>query len=220
MEDRDARTFEMLTSVRDFGTEHADLFPDGQLHAQFAALGTLVTELQQYVGKQASGKLTAKQSSAGKSAARERLRESLAAISRTARTMALDTPGLAEAFAMPPRNDAALVAAARAFLTNAAPLKDRFIEYEMPEDVLEQLEANLADFESTINSQHQSKEQHVNATATIEDLLARGQKIVRQLDTLISNKFRQDTAMLAAWQSASHTKRNPESKTRKQEVVT
>jgi hypothetical protein len=216
MQDSDTRLYEMFTRVRDLGAEQANLFPNGSnFRAQFDALGALVTELQGHVGEQDSGRRVAKQGSSSKAVAREKLRESLSAISRTARTMAMDTPGLAEAFQMPARNDAALAGAARAFLTNATPLKASFLRNEMPADFLDQLQANLSGFETTTGSQNLGTEQHVAATALIEDLLARGQKIVKQLDTLIHNKFRADPALLAAWDSASHVERPSRPKVKK-----
>jgi hypothetical protein len=216
MNDRDTLTLEMFVRVRDLGAERVDVFPDGStMRAHFDALNSLVTELQGHMGEQDAGKRVAKQSSSSKAAARDKLRESLAAISRTARTMALDTPGLAEQFQMPARNDAALAGGARAFLANATTLKAGFLQNEMPADFLEQLQANLSGFEATTNSQNLGTEQHVAATALIDDLLARGQKIVKQLDTLIRNKFRADPALLAAWDSASHVERSPRTKVKK-----
>jgi hypothetical protein len=216
MQDTDARTYEMFVRVRDLGAERVDVFPNGStMRGHFDALNTLVTELQGHIGEQDSGKRVAKQGSSSKAAARDKLRESLAVINRTARTMALDTPGLAEAFQMPARNDAALAGAARAFLANATPLKAGFLQNEMPADFLEQLQADLTGFEATTNSQNLGTEQHVAATALIDDLLARGQKIVRQLDTLIHNKFRDNPALLAAWDSTSHVERSPHKTSKK-----
>ncbi|MEA2174395.1 MAG: hypothetical protein QOD00_1987 [Blastocatellia bacterium] len=216
MQDSDRRIYEMFVRVRDLGADRVDVFPDGStFRAQFDALKALVTELQGHIGEQDSGKRVAKQGSSSKAAAREKLRESLAAINRTARTMDMDTPGLAEAFQMPARNDTALAGAARAFHTNATPLKARFLQNEMPADFLEQLQANLTAFEATVNSQNLGTEQHVAATAHIDDLLARGQKIVKQLDTLIRNKFPDDRALLTLWNSSSHVERSPRTEVKK-----
>lgn len=214
MQAKEILVYEMFGRVRDVGAEHTDLFPAGSaLRAQFDALNALISEIDTHAGEQAAGTRVAKQSSTTKAAAREKLRADLAAINRTVRTMELDTPGIADQFRMPKRTDAALVAAARAFLINAAPLKAAFIKYEMPADFLEELQADLIAFEECTNRQNVSRERHVGATASIQELLARGLKIVKQLDTLIQNKFEENRSLIAVWRSASRTEQ-PATRTR------
>jgi hypothetical protein len=214
MNDLETRRHEMLTRVRDFGTAQAESFPSKSLGGeQFAIVKAAVVELEQHAAAQTSGTGTARQASASRAAARAALREDLQAITRTARAMALDVPGLESKFRLPRSgSDPALVNTARAFLADAAPLKDEFIRHELPADFLDDLAADIAAFEHAINTQHTGTDAHIAATAAIDNALERGLKAVQRLDAIVRNKFRDDPAALAAWTSASHVARAPKHK--------
>ena len=70
-------------------------------------------------------------------------------MTRTARGMALDTPGLDDKFRLPRSNaERAWLTAARTFHADALPLKDDFIAHEMPADFLDTLDALITDYEA------------------------------------------------------------------------
>lgn len=209
MNDSQTRKFEMMVRVRDFETTHAASFAASSLGGQrFAALRGIIGELEQHGTAQSSGSSAAKTSTGAKRAARDDLKRRMAAISETARTMEATIPGISATFRVPNTNgDQALLNAARAFVEAATPLENEFIQREMPEDFLEGLRDAIETFQSACNSQNVNKEKRVTATAAIEEVIERGMEIVRELDAIVRNKFRDDKPKLAAWESARHIER-------------
>ena len=95
----------------------------------------------------------------------------------------------------------------RAFVEKATPLKDEFIKREMPADFLDDLMAAINAFEATLDSKNVNTEKRVTATAAIDALVERGRKIVRELDAIVRNKYRNDPATLVGWESVIHVER-------------
>jgi hypothetical protein len=217
MKDVERRRFEMFARVRDFGATHSASFAAGSRGAELlAAVDALVAELEAHAAKQTSGASASVQGATSRASARAELRDDLESISRTARAMSAESPGLAERFRLPRdnRNDQQLLAAARAFAADALPLKAEFLRHELPADFLDDLAADIAAFESSITEQNRSREARVAATSSIDSAIDRGVEAVRQLDAIVRNKFRDDAATLAAWTSASHTERPPRTRAR------
>jgi hypothetical protein len=130
------------------------------------------------------------------------------AIARTARAMALDTPGLENKFRLPRSGgDQALLQAARAFVADATPLKAEFIRHELPASFIEDMQDEIADLQRAIDEQNTGRDAHITATVSIETTVERGIKAVRRLDAIVRNKFRDDSATLAAWEHARHVER-------------
>ncbi|MFL6227791.1 MAG: hypothetical protein ACJ741_03320 [Pyrinomonadaceae bacterium] len=205
MKDTERRRYETRARVRDFGATHAAAFPattrGGELFAQLAAT---VAELDGHAEAQVAHRSAAAQGTTGKAAARDALRRDLEAISDTARALSVTTPGLRELFRLPRgNNDQALLSTARAFHTAAAPLKADFIRLELPADFLENLEADINGFGRASVGQISSRQARVAATNAIGTAIERGLAVLRQLDAVVRNKFRDDPATLAAWESAS-----------------
>lgn len=150
------------------------------------------------------------ESATSKSAARDELRRNLEAISRTARAMALSTPGLEEKFRAPRSiSDQKLLTLARAFATDALPLRNEFTRRGMSATFIEDLAADIEDFERAHSAKIRKREERVTATAAIDGVLDRAVNVVRELDAIMRNQFANDPATLAAWLSASHTERAP-----------
>jgi len=209
MNSLETRRLEMLTRVRDFGVTHAAEFPAASLGGeQFAVVGQVVEELTRLATTQSTGAGAARQGSASRAEARDALREDLQAIARTARAMSLDVTGLENKFRLPRSgSDQSLLTSARAFAADAAPLKSDFIRHEMPADFLDDLNADIEAFERAVNSQNTGKGAQVTATAAIDAAVERGLNALQRLDAVVRNKFRNDPARLAAWESARHTPR-------------
>lgn len=200
------RTYEMLLRVQNFAAGHAASFPAGTLGGEtIAELKGVIETLTQATTSQTSGLSSVQRATAERTAAREALRESMQAIARTARVMALDTPGLENKFRLPRSgSDPALLNTARAFAADAAPLKDAFVRHEMPPSFIEEFETEIADLERAMSEQNVNRSAHVSATASVEATAERGMNAVRKLDVVVRNKFRDDAATLAAWESARH----------------
>jgi len=214
MNDLDTRRYEMLARVRDFGAAHADSFPTESLGGKmFAAIASAVKELDAHASLQASGKNAVREGSSSKAAARAALREELDAISRTARALAIDTPGLDDKFRMPRgQSDQALLHAARAFARDAVPLSQVFITHEMPAGFIDNLNEDIKDLEQAISSQATGIQSQVAATAALEAAMEKGLTALERLDAIIVNKLGDDTPAMAAWESARHVERAVSSK--------
>ncbi|MBI3493145.1 MAG: hypothetical protein HY047_15405, partial [Acidobacteria bacterium] len=93
----------------------------------------------------------AREASTSKAAARAALRGALGAIIRTARGLALDTPGLHNGFRRPfTCAGQALCIAGRAFVQDARPLAAEFVEYGLPPTFLRDLDTAIQRFEAAI----------------------------------------------------------------------
>lgn len=211
MKDTERRRLEMFIRVREFFVAHASQFPAESFAAeQFAALESAINALETHASAQSSGQSGARQGAAGKAAARDELMRDLEAISRTARSMALTTPGLDDKFRTPHnKSNQDMLAAARAAAADALPLKAEFIRRGMPADFLEDLAADIAAMEQAISQKARGTESHIAATAAIDTEVEHGMTAVRQLDAVVRNTFASDPAALAAWSSASHVERTP-----------
>ncbi|MDX6384019.1 MAG: hypothetical protein QOK48_1592 [Blastocatellia bacterium] len=214
MTDKENRKYQMFVRVRNFCTAHATGFAANSLASQLiAALIALITTLDGLIAEQVSGQGAAREGSSTRGAARAALRDNMEAISRTARTLALTIPGLDEKFRVPQAsNDQKMIAAARGFARDAAPHSAQFIAHELPADFIGELNEDIAALQAAIDQHTDAVGDHVGARAAIDRAIDEASKIVRQLDTIIRNKFRDDPTVLAEWASASHTERDPKRK--------
>jgi hypothetical protein len=203
------KRYQMLIRVREFGSRHASAFPADSLGGQtFAEVGAVITALAGYATTQSVGKGGARERTVSKATARAALYEHLLAINVTARALALDTPGLETKFRMPRSGtDQALLTAGRAFAADAVPLAGAFQQHEMPANFIDELHADIAALEEALSGRARSRDAHVAATAALEATVERGIKAVQRLQAIVRNKFRDDPAALAAWESASHVER-------------
>lgn len=207
MNDLERSYYNAFVSVRDFGNQNAADFPAVSLGGQnFASIGEAVDEMEQSGAAQASG--AGRQITMQKGLALAELREDLRAVNRTARALAVDDSGVGELFRMPVgNNEQNLLAAARAFLTNATPLKTQFIEFGLPADFLEDLQADIAAYEQAASEKSTTKSAKVSATASMGGSVEKGLNALRRLRAIVPNKYRDNPAKLAAWTSASHVER-------------
>lgn len=210
MKDTERRRLEMFIRVREFGQTNAAQFPSTSFAGeQFAALSTLINELETHTGAQASGMSASRQGSMSRAAARDELLQDLQAISRTVRPLERTMPGISDKFRVPHnQSDQAVLAAARAAALDALPLKAELIKRGLPADFLEDLQADIEQLEEAITRKAQGTETHVEATAAIDDLIERGMNAVRELDPIMRNTFANDPVKLAGWMSASHVERS------------
>lgn len=209
MNEIETRKYEMFARVREFGATHAAAIPTNSLAADLLAqIGSAVDELSGHSATKATGAGTAREGTASRGLARETLRADLEAISRTARAMAPRIPNVHAKFKMPiAGRDQALLDAARAFAADATPLRSEFALRELPESFFVKLESDIAAFERALNVQRHGRETRIEAGAAIERTIAAAMQAVRQLDSIIRNRFGGEPAALAAWTSASRVQR-------------
>jgi hypothetical protein len=211
MNDKEARTSQLGTRMNDFGAGQASDFSPTSLGGQkFAALNALVASIDLFGSKQALSKGSAQTSTEAKRELRTRIRQQMKAIRDTALALESEQPGIAQSFRMPPTNgDEPLINSARAFVEAATPLKTQFTSRELPATFLADLSAAVASFEESVSSFNQHRGNRLSAAASLQDALAQVIKLRRELDPIVRNKFRNDPAVLASWESASHLERAP-----------
>ncbi|HEU4597300.1 MAG TPA: hypothetical protein VFS10_19375 [Pyrinomonadaceae bacterium] len=210
--DRQRRRFERVSRIRAFMTEHAPDFPETGKAGQAAArLNTVLAELESLNTSRVTNKGERQQASIGRREARETLRAHLTTLRDTAETIALDHPELKGVFkwSRASVSDQTLLATARAFAATAAPFRPRFAEYDLPPDFFVKLTASIEEFDRHIARQTATVGSGVAATASIEDALKRAEAEAERLDTSVRNKYRDDTARMAFWESASRLERAP-----------
>jgi len=214
MDDKERSCNEMFQRVEDFGTTRKADFPAGSLGLElFALVSAAIADFDKHSSAQSSGASDSRRGTATKDAARTALREDLEEISRTARAMAFEIEGLDVKFRLPRYlNDQKLLETARAFATDAVAFKEAFIRYEMAADFLEDLAADVADFEAASQSQNLGTENQVTAGVAVDTAREQGMNAVRRLDAVVRNKYRNDPETLAAWERARHIERAKRSK--------
>jgi hypothetical protein len=212
MNDKQRRRFERLARVRAFMAEHAADFPETGKGGQAAArLNAVLSELGALDTSRVASRGERQQATIGRRDERASLRERLTAISDTADTIGLDHPEVKGVFKWSRANvsDQTLLATARAFAASAAPLKSRFVEYDLPADFLDKLNASIEGFDQYITRQTATTGTGVAATASLEGALKRGEEELERLDTSVNNKYREDPARMTAWESARRLERTP-----------
>ena len=200
------RTHDMFLRVDAFVAERPTDFPANTLGGEtIAALREVIQGLTAAITAQTTGLSDAQRATSERLAAREALRESMKAIARTARVMALDLPGLENKFRLPRSGSVpAMLYTARVFAADAVTLKADFIRHEHPQTFVEDFESEIATLERAMSDQNTKRDAHISAMASVETLIERGVNAVRKLDAIVRNKFREDRATLAAWESARH----------------
>ena len=191
------RRYEMLVRIREFGTAHADLFPESSLARQaFAAVAEAVQQLNEHTVT----KLSAAQGTTTKAKARAALLDCVEAVGQTGRVIAEHTPGLEEKFVVPVLpSDQALLMTARVFAAAAEPLKDAFFAREMPKTFVADLEDAIARFEGAIHARDAGKGERVAARERIQAALNSGLAATGALDAMVANRLRDDPATIAVW---------------------
>jgi hypothetical protein len=212
MNDKQRRRYERLLRGQDYISTDTTIFPTGSKGTQaFSRLKAAVTQVETLDASRETGARASKQGTLTRSDARERLRQSISAITRTSEVIALDDPSFKGKFKSPRNkiNDQDLLAVARSFATEALAFKAKFIEYDMPADFLESHNAAIEDFETAVNQQNQGVTTSRSARASVDDALARAEEELERCDIALRNKVK-DTAKLAAWESARRLERAPQ----------
>jgi len=202
------RRYQMLVRVSTFGAQHAAAFPIDTLAVlAFAEVRDTASQLEQHAVTQAS--VRSRDRVHAKVDARKRLRELLRVISRTARALAIDAPGIRHMFRMPRTNgDHALLTAARVMSREAVGIAADFVEHGLPPTFVAEVEAAVAALEHVTGEYYSIKQAGAAATAGVSALLAKGRASVRRLDAIVANVCCDDPPMMAAWRQARRVERS------------
>ncbi len=211
MNNIERRKLNLFRRVIAFGETRVVDFPaESLVGSLFSDLNRIVADLVRSGAGQLSTGGTNRASGTTRAAARKNLRRDLVAISRTAKLIGKQVPGLADKFRLPLNNaDQTLLLAANAFAADALPFRDLFLAHEMPVNFLDELNAARIAFDEAVRIQTTATMESAMVKRGIDKGISQGIETVRRLDVLVRNKYRADPATLAAWASASHLERAP-----------
>lgn len=211
MNGKEIRISQLGTRMQDFGAVKGADFPAGSLGMQkFAALNEVVSAIDRHGSRQALTSGFAQTSTGVKKELRALVRSWMKAIRDTAVSLESEHPGISKSFRMPPANgDEMLINSARAFVEAAMPLKSQFVSREMPATFLDDLTEAIARFEEAVSSYNRHCGEHSAETVLLRNNLSQIMKLRRELDPIVRNKYRDDPATLAMWESASRLERAP-----------
>ena len=203
------RRYEMMIRVRDFGANRAADFPAAsQAATLFNKLNTTVTELGNYAATKNASRGFAKQATRRKDTLKESLLELLKTISRTARTIAADHPGLETRFQLPNGiGGRDLLAAAQGMLAHVEPHRADFVSYGMRPDFIERLRTLTTDFETSLGERSAAAETATATITAIDRMVSEGMETVRRLDVAVRNTLSNDPDAVSAWNRASHVEK-------------
>jgi len=215
MSDKQRRESERNARVSSYGVANVADFPSNSKGGQlFAQLNAELAAFEALQVTKATSISTRQRGSAGRSEVRDTLRAQLIAFSDTAEIMAPEHPEMKGRFQFPRthRNDRTLIATARSFAEEAPPFKPLFVEYELPADFIEAMSANADALEEHMAVQVEGSGARVTANASIGQISERINDLIDRLDVIVRNKYRNDPAKLAAWESARRLERAARSK--------
>jgi hypothetical protein len=210
MNDSHRRRIERLMRSSAYASAYAADFPEGSKGAQaLTELKAAIAEAESHAVSRESSMNVLQQATTGKRDTRKAIRACLRAISDTVYTIALDHPEIKGSFIFRGASvsDRTLLATARSFAANALPLKALFAEYDLNADFFDQFNVSINNFGQQLNKQTTGKGERIAANASLEGALGRGEVALERLDTAVRNKYRNDPAKLAAWESAHRIER-------------
>ena len=194
---------EMLERVVVFGDKHPQYFPQGSASAE------LIRQIEAASQKLAE-ELLSQRSRSMKSATRERtkarqtLRNQILALTRTARVLQM------EEFWMPRDNsDRAMIQFGKLFAANAVPLRQGFVDANMPPDFIEQMNGAAETLEKAVKESSFCRGTSRGVSTAVDRTRKEANTAVKRLDALMRNLLQTDPAALDIWASASRIeKRN------------
>lgn len=214
MRDVERRKLEKFERQQAFFTEFAADFPAGTPGADVAAVNAaIVAEMRELAGDQFSDANASQQATDDKGELLGEMMRLLRNMNRAANAFEEEIPGTNKMFRLPRnRSENNLLIAANAFLNDAAPLKDIFIEYGLEPTFLTDLQGYITDIQAAEQRGDAKAGQSAGSVAGLSDAATRGMKNSRRADAIVRIKFGDEPQKLGAWTVASHLERAPKGK--------
>jgi hypothetical protein len=217
MNDLHRRRLEHLARSSAYVTANAVDFPEGSKGAQaLAELNAAIAEAQSHAVSRETSVHTLQQATAARSDMRQAIRAGLRTINDTMRTIALDHPEHKGSFVFKGESvsDRTLLSTAQSCANSAQSFKALFNEYDLGAEFFDEFNDNISKFGQQMDKQTAGKGGRIAANASLESALRRGEEAFEKLDTAVRNKYRNDPAKLAAWESARRMERAARSRRR------
>jgi tetratricopeptide (TPR) repeat protein len=202
MREKDTRRLEMVLHIRAFCVEHRALFAKVKDFDQVMAdLDAGIAALGAHLDAQDAGLASASASAAQRAEARSALQRALETIRTFAAT--LNTPGLDETFQLRKSYpDRALMARARTFADQAAPIAEALVERGLPDTAIADLPRQIESLDRAIAAGKTGRDKHKAARAGIDESLKAARIITKRLDAVVLRGARRDKTTLQQWRDA------------------
>jgi hypothetical protein len=204
-----------LDSVIEFGQNHPLTTPIARATALYGLITGSANTLRTLGSTQVEGRSGVSSAVAESAILREALVADMRAINKIARALPRATfPGVREQFRMPRGGSNVAVAnTARAFVLNATPLSQVFMDRGRPATFLEDLTSAVTAFEAARVRKQEGRQGQVSSTAALEIAGRQGVAYMRELDSILSPIYEPDPLVFAAWKTAIRIQRSPETET-------
>lgn len=209
MTERDQQQRERFVRIIQFAASHEDNFPAGKpAAAHIEELTAAVSKFDELAGSQTQSMGAGRAATASKDALIAAVREDMVGLSRVARALERERPGLAQQFPLPrSQSDEVQIASARAALANLgadAALVTLFLDYGMPDDFVADLQRDIEAAQAADATQDEHTGARREDTLAIAQVIQEGVYAIEKLDAYAQNIYRSDRVLLGAWKSASH----------------
>lgn len=207
----ETKQMEMFIRVIESRAEFELDGPEGLYMAElFDKFAQVNQDLTARVNEQSLGQSFVRGSSGSVEALRDELEKKLEAVYRTVRVLVPTRPDLKDKF-RPPRGigHRALITLARTYDNDAFPLKEELVKRGLGANFITDLRAAADAFEAALNEREYGLSNQTGATEGIDQLIARGLSIVRELSVIVRNLYAKDPVKLARWKSVSHVEKPP-----------
>jgi len=207
------RHLDAFDRVVEFGANHPLTTSIAAVTMLYTGVGNVATAIRGHQGDQDSGRGEFLGGSSNRALMAERLLKQMRPINRIARTLNREQfPGVREKFFMPRFGGyEGIISRAGAFLDAIAPIKQAFVDRGMAADFDDQLEAAKDALVGATGNKNAGLAVQVGGTAGLLAKSREGLRQMRELDAILSHQYRDNPVLLAAWKSASHVERDPES---------
>ena len=213
MEDKHHRRREAFLRMKAFANNHTEIPPTTVWPGLVTELDSVNSDLAELVAAEELGHSTRRTGTANRDDARDDLEDLVESIVRTARAVGETKPGFADGYRAPSQlSDRGLLDMAIGIARIAEPHKADFLSHGMPPDFLEDLAARIAKLQQTMTDQSEGKAGVKSAGVSIEETDDRGMSVRRRMDAVVKNIFRDNAAVLAEWETASHIEQAPKKK--------
>jgi hypothetical protein len=200
MDKQQKHRYEMFVRVRDFGAANSALFPSSSTGGRaFARVTAAVAEIEGHLKNRVVARAEARKIKATTRAAVASYMKAIAATGRRAARRDV------HAFRLPDvRSAEELIAAARVMADDARTREAEFVRLGLPATFISDFEALVNTLGQAVNTRMNSVHQRRWAQAGLASAFAQGLEDIRELDVVVPNALRDDTARLAQWQRARH----------------
>jgi hypothetical protein len=209
MTTKDKRRLDMLIRVRNFGTNHRQLFPDtSSASAAFAVIAAEVSQLESLALAERLASHSAR--AARKAAARQPLLEWLVRAKNTTRALVKTIPQLAAHVDLPESvDDRMLLTIARQFAAAITPHAEPFAAHGI---AIEAFGALLEPFEMALNERGSRRREQAQARADYALSMGRASEALDTLDLTVPNHLAEDAVTLATWKNERRLARSKPSR--------